>query len=489
VELKDALVGYADWLGYGHGERAAAWMQRLEVNRPELELFRAASSPRHSAYVARAASPAPAEGESASAPLPADAGAALERARQRADLNAFTWLPDALPSPGRGFLSGMPVAVKDLMHVEGMPLSGGSKAFERVPCTQDAEVVARLKRAGALVMGLANLHELAYGVTSDNPHFGRVMNPVAPGRIPGGSSGGSAAAVAAGIVGMAVGTDTGGSIRIPAACCGIVGFKPSYDAVPRAGVLDLAPTLDHVGPMGSSVADCAALFAAMLDMPALPAWTCADLSNRTVARLGGYFEQPIDEEVRRAIDAAVRALARDGARCIDRCIEGVELAPAILFNTICSEATAVHAERLRARGADMGEDVRVRLEVGHFIPGHWYLKAQRMRCALVERIDAAFEGADFLLCATLRAPAPAVGQGRVRIGDRDYALHTAVTNLTLPFNLAGLPAASVPWTLSTDGVPICLQVVGPRGGDWRTLAIAQRLELASPWRRRHAPQR
>jgi aspartyl-tRNA(Asn)/glutamyl-tRNA(Gln) amidotransferase subunit A len=487
VELKDALVGYADWLGYCHGERAAAWLRRLEVNRPELELFRDTPTPPSPAYIPREVTPAPADGESASAPPAAEGAAALERARQRPDLNAFTWLPDALPSPGRGFLSGMPVAVKDLMRVEGMPLSGGSKAFERVPCTQDAEVVARLKRAGALVMGLANLHELAYGVTSDNPHFGRVMNPVAPDRIPGGSSGGSAAAVAAGIVGMAVGTDTGGSIRIPAACCGIVGFKPSYDAVPRAGVLDLAPTLDHVGPMGSSVADCAALFAAMLDMPALPAWTYANLSNRAVARLGGYFEQPIDEEVRRSIDAAMRALARDGAHCIDRSIEGVEVAPAILFHTICTEATAVHAERLRTRGADMGEDVRVRLEVGHFLPGHWYVKAQRMRCALVERIEAAFEGTDVLLCGTLRAPAPAVGQARVRIGDRDYALHTAVTNLTSPFNLAGLPAVSVPWTLSTDGVPICLQVVGPRGGDWRTLAIAQRLELASPWFRRRPP--
>jgi aspartyl-tRNA(Asn)/glutamyl-tRNA(Gln) amidotransferase subunit A len=222
----------------------------------------------------------------------------------------------------------------------------------------------------------------------------------------------------------------------------------------------------------------------MLDMPALPAWSYANLSNRTVVRLGGYFEQPMDEEVRRAIDAAVRALARDGARCIDRCVEGVEVAPAVLFNTICAEATAVHAERLRTRGADMGEDVRVRLEVGHFLPGHWYVKAQRMRCVLIERIDAAFEGADVLICGTLRAPAPAVGQARVRIGDRDYALHTAVTNLTSPFNLAGLPAVSVPWTLSTDGVPICLQVVGPRGGDWRTLAIARRLELASPWVRR-----
>jgi aspartyl-tRNA(Asn)/glutamyl-tRNA(Gln) amidotransferase subunit A len=225
----------------------------------------------------------------------------------------------------------------------------------------------------------------------------------------------------------------------------------------------------------------------MLDLPAIPPWTYANLSNRTIARLGGYFEHPLDEEVRRAIEAGSRALARDGARCIDRSIEGVELAPAIQLNTICAEATAVHAERLRSRGAGIGEDVRVRLEMGHFIPGHWYVKAQRMRQALVERIDAAFDGADALVCATLRAPAPAVGQGRVRIGDREYALHAAITNLTLPFNLGGLPAVSIPWTLSTEGVPICLQVVGPRGSDWRTLAIAQRLELASPWSRRKPP--
>jgi Asp-tRNA(Asn)/Glu-tRNA(Gln) amidotransferase A subunit family amidase len=484
LDLKEALAGFAGWLGYGHGERAAAWLQRLEVNRPELELFRATPVPPGGAYVARAVPVSPADGESASQLSAGEAAVALAEARAQAGLNAFTWLPRELPPPAGGFLAGAPVAVKDLMGVAGMPLSGGTRAIDRETCARDAEVVARLKRAGAVVMGLANLHELAYGITSDNPHFGPVRNPVAPGHIPGGSSGGSAAAVAAGIVDMAVGTDTAGSIRVPAACCGIVGFKPSYDAVPRDGVLDLAPTLDHVGPMGSSVAHCAALFAAMLGLPEIPPWTYPDLSRRTVVRLAGYFEEPIDEEVRRAIDAAARALVRDGARCIGRCVDGAELAPAIQVNTICAEASAVHAERLQARGDELGEDVRVRLEMGHFIPGHWYVKAQRLRRPLVERIDAALEGADVLLCATLRAPAPAVGQGRVRIGGGDYALHTAVTNLTLPFNLAGLPAVSVPWTFSTDGVPISVQLVGARGADWRTLAIAQRLELASPWRRR-----
>lgn len=491
MELRDALVGYSDWLGHGHGERAAAWLQRLEVNRPELERFRATPPASNPAYVPRAALVASADGVvfAEREGMAADAPAALQRARRRPDLNAFTWLPDELPAPGRGLLAGVPVAVKDLMRVEGAPLSGGSKALDREVANHDAEVVARLKRAGAVVMGLANLHELAYGVTSDNPHFGRVVNPAAPDRIPGGSSGGSAAAIAAGIVTIAVGTDTAGSIRIPAACCGVAGFKPSYDAVPRDDVLDLAPTLDHVGPMGRSVEDCAVMFAAMLGLEAVPPWKYRDLTGRAIARLGGYFEQPLDDEVRRALDAAARALARDGARCVDRSIEGVESAPALQLITICAEATAVHAERARTRGHDMGEDVRVRVEMGNFIPGHWYVKAQRLRQALVESIEGAFAGADVLLCATLRAPAPAIGASHVDVGGASYALHTAVTNLTLPFNLAGLPAASIPWTWSSDGVPICVQVVGPRGQDWRTLAVAQRLESLAPWRRRAIRER
>ncbi|MDQ6681020.1 MAG: amidase, partial [Pseudomonadota bacterium] len=470
-DLRNALSGYSDWLGYGHGERADAWLERLTLNRAELDAFRSASSPACAAYCAAAATLASADGNLAGSragnmqPLPADAAAALARASRNADLHAFTWLADAVPAHGAGFLAGVPVAIKDLMAVAGMPLSAGSAAFERRPAPADAEIVARLKRAGAVVIGMTNLHEFAYGITSDNPHFGRVVNPAAPQRIPGGSSGGSAAAIAAGIVRAAVGTDTAGSIRIPAACCGITGFKPSYDALPRRGVLDLAPSLDHVGPMGRSVEDCAALFAAMLDLPAVPAWRYDDLSAIGVARLRGFFDGPLDGDVRAAVDAAVLALTQDGARCTEQQVEGIELAGAIQLNTICAEATAVHAERLREHGARMGEDVRVRLEIGQFLPGPWYVKAQRLRARLVARIDALFAGADVLLCPTLRTPAPPVGASQVDIGGTSYPLHTAVTSLTLPFNLAGLPAISIPWTRSKDGVPVCLQVVGARGAD------------------------
>ena len=341
--------------------------------------------------------------------------------------------------------------------------------------------LARLKRHGAVVIGLANLHELAYGITSDNPRFGRVVNPAARDRIPGGSSGGSASAIAAGIVRGAVGTDTAGSIRIPAACCGIVGFKPSYDALPRDGVLDLAPSLDHVGPMGRDVPDCAALFAAMLDLPDMPAWTRRNLRGVRIARLRGYFDAPLDADVRAAVDQASREAAHDGASIADADVAGIELAPAIQLNTIAPEATAIHLERLAQRGDVLGEDVRVRLEVGQFVPGAWYVKAQRLRTTLVRAIERAFDDADLLLCATLRAPAPRVGAARVDIEGRAYPLHTAMTQLTMPFNLSGLPAIALPWSRSHDGVPISLQIVGRRGDDWRVLAAAERLQARAPW--------
>ena len=483
------LIGYADWLGYGHGERAAAWLTRFEVNAAELEMFRATPAPACPAYLPAPTPVAVADGSATNeSAIPADARQALERARQRRELHAFTWHPEALEEPAVGFLCGVPIAVKDLMLVRGMPLSCGSAAMDPVVATRDAAIVARLRRAGAVVVGLANLHEFAYGITSDNPKFGRVVNPAAPSRIPGGSSGGSAAAIAAGIVRLAVGTDTAGSIRIPAACCGIVGFKPSYDALPRDGVVDLAFSLDHVGPMGLTVEDCAAMFAAMLELPSIPDWRRPDLAGTTVASLGGYFSEPLDAEVRAALEEAVQALGSDGARLIEHDIEGAALAPAIQFNIISPESTAFHAERLKQRGHQLGENVRVRIEIGLFIPGHWYVKAQRLRTQLVERIDRAFDAADALICPTLRAPAPRVGASRVDIDGRSYPLHTGVTNLTLPFNLSGLPAVSVPWSTSKDGVPICLQVVGPRGHDWRTLAFAQRLEAASPWSRKRGPR-
>ncbi|MGN6390453.1 MAG: amidase, partial [Burkholderiaceae bacterium] len=365
-----------------------------------------------------------------------------------------------------------------IVDVAGLPTTAGSRVLAGNVASEDAALVAALRGAGAIIMGKTNTHEFAYGVITPP-----TRNPWDLTRIPGGSSGGSAAAIAAGMAAAAVGTDTAASIRVPAACCGVVGFKPSYDVLPRDGVADLAPSLDHVGPLADNVTNCAALFAAMLDLPALPAWAYRNLSGRTVARLTGYFEEPLDGEVRGAIDEAMRVAADDGAACVERAVDGCEAAPAIQFNTICAEATCADWERLQHMPETLGEDVRARLEIGLFLPGAWYVKAQRLRRQLAERIDAVFDDADILICATMRAPAPPAGASSVTIEGKTYPLHTAVTQLTLPFNLTGLPALSLPWSRSADGVPIGIQVVGRRGEDWRVLAVAQRLEAASPWRR------
>ena len=180
-DLRTALVGYADWLGYGHGERAEAWLRRLEINAPELARFRARSAPACAPYRALPARVLPAEGiaDHSGPPPRADAAAALERAKGAPQWNAFTWLADSAPAHGSGILAGVPVIVKDLMAVAGRPLTGGSAAGDTAPAARDAEVVARLKRAGASIIGLANLHEWAYGITSDNARFGRVVNPAA----------------------------------------------------------------------------------------------------------------------------------------------------------------------------------------------------------------------------------------------------------------------------------------------------------------------
>lgn len=490
--LKETLVGYADWLGHGHPERAQAWVDRLEINRPEIDAFQALPTPDVPPWIATPTPLLPAAGDVPNAARPEadmpDAAAALETARQHPAWNIFITLAKTVPSVATGeraYLDGMPIAIKDLMAVKGFPLTCGSGAGGKDP-GHDAAVVARIRRAGGAIVGTANLHELAYGITSANPHHGHVVNPIAPDRIPGGSSGGSAAAIAAGMAVAAVGTDTAGSIRIPAACCGIVGFKPSYGALPTQGVADLAPSLDHVGPMADNVEHCAELFAAMADCDRVPDWRIASLRGLRVAELGGYFEEPLDAAVKAAVHAAAHAAGNDGATCSRFTPADAAIAPAVQFQTICAEATASDAEILRTRPETLGEDVRVRLEMGVFLPGYLYAKAQRLRRQLVHNIDAAFAEADVLLCATLRSPAPKAGAATVDIGGRTYPLHTAVTQLTLPFNLTGLPALSLPWCVSADGVPIAIQIVGRRGADWQVLAVAERLQRAAPWTRQRA---
>ncbi len=480
----EGLAGLADWLDLPDRHRAPLWAQRFAMNAPELARFQDAPTPAGPAYVARAIVPEPpaawlTHAQAATEPVgAARAQAALARARQHADRHLFTHLPECadIAAPAAGYLAGLPVVVKDMIGVRGMPRTGGSASSPTEAFPHDSAAVAALRRQGGVIIGLANLHELAFGASSDNPVFGRVINPLTPARIPGGSSGGSAAVIAAGVVDAALGTDTGGSVRIPAACCGVVGFKPSYDAVSREGVIDISSTLDHVGPLGRTVADCASLFAAMTGLPSLPTIPDLPLDGLRVGLLGGFFAEPLSLNVRAALQGAVRAMQADGASVVPVAVRDVELAPAIQFMTISTEAATALSERLRQHGDRLGEDVRVRLEMASFLPGHWYLKAQRLREVLVEALTRTFDACDVLICPVMRAEAPRVGEAVVSIDGRDYPLHTAVSNLTLPFSLSGMPAIALPAGRAPDGAALSVQLVCPSGKDWPLLQIAQRLE-------------
>jgi len=500
-----AVDGIARLGRYPHADRHQAWLDRLRVNLPELSTFEALKPEPELGYL----SPAPAGVADGGAPLAEDAGgiaaiardcrvasgrtaasaqAALAEALRRKDLNAFITLADpaaldaAASAAARRLrdgapmpLIGVPVAAKDLMQVAGFPQTNGSGGPAPAPATSDALVVARLREAGALVVGTTNLHELAYGITSENPHHGWVANPRRAGYTPGGSSGGSAAAVAAGIVRIAIGTDTAGSIRLPASCCGVAGFKPSFDAIPRDGAQTLGASLDHIGPIAASVADAALMYSVMAGQPARTA-SRAPLAGLRVGVPNNYFFDPLADDVARAVRAVLARMRDDGAMLVPIDLPGVERSAALQFVTLCSEATELHWQRLVERPETLGADVRVRLEVGQFLPATWYVRAQRGRAALAAMFAAAMREIDVLVTPTLRIEPPRSGAGSARIAGRDIPLHTAVTALTMPFNLTGMPALTLPCGRGDNDLPIGVQIAGRRGDDWRVLDVGARLE-------------
>lgn len=415
------------------------------------------------------------------------AQAALEAASAWRHLNAFTALDesdvlrqaeaiDAAVSrrADPGPLAGVPVAVKDLMPVRGYAVSNGTLARPPVTADRDAAVVARLRAAGAVVFGLTNLHELAYGVTSQNPHFGPVGNPRFPGRVPGGSSGGSAAAVAAGIVPLAIGTDTGGSIRIPAACCGIVGFKPSYGAVDKGDVHPLAWSLDHVGPIAASVDDAALMFRVMAALTEVPAGP--DVPVPAFAFAGRFFRDRVQSAILARLDEVRARVGRAGATVVDVEIADMHLSPGTQFLTLGAEATQANWDTFVEAGDRLGEDVRVRLAIGQFFLATDYVKAQRVRRHLRDACIRALGGADVLVTPTLPCVPPPVGQPTLTVEGRTRPAAALLTSLTGPFNLTGLPALALPCGLDADGFPISLQIVGRPGEDARVLAAGRWLE-------------
>ncbi|MCU0868551.1 MAG: amidase, partial [Burkholderiales bacterium] len=358
------------------------------------------------------------------------------------------------------------------------PVTAGTRARPAVDATRDATAVARLRAAGAVIPGLANLHECAFGITSANPHFGTVTNPRWPDRLPGGSSGGSGALVAAGVVPLAVGSDTGGSIRIPAACCGIVGFKPTRGVVPLDGVVPLAASLDHLGPMAGDVADCARMFEVMASVPpgAVEA-LAASAPLPTLGVLGGWFATQVEPGVDTGVRAALEALAQAGvaSRPVDGAFDAAAAAAQLVILT--AEAADANAALLASDTvALLGEDVRVRFEMGRCLMATDYVKARRVQAATRAAMLAGFAEVDLLVAPTLPCAPPRVGRTLLAIDGVSRPVAAQMTRFTGAFNLTGLPALSLPCGFDAEGLPVSLQLVGRPGADLAVLAAGLRIE-------------
>jgi aspartyl-tRNA(Asn)/glutamyl-tRNA(Gln) amidotransferase subunit A len=373
----------------------------------------------------------------------------------------------------RGPLHGIPIAHKDLFHTRGVRTTAGSKLYEDFIPSNDARAVEQLDAAGTVMLGKTGLHELAYGVTSNNPHFGPVRNPVDPRRTPGGSSGGSASALAAGMCLLATGTDTGGSIRIPASFCGVAGLKPTYGRISRAGVIPLGLSLDHVGPMAADVAGLRAAFAVL-------AGGAGRAVTRSPARIGlpeNFFFDRVDAEVRDAIHAAARAAEDAGFGIVPVRVPDIDTLNAVGRVILLAEASALYDSRLD-RPDLFGADVLSLLEQGRLVPASAYVNAQRLRKALAREFQALFTKIDALFTPTTPIPAPLIGEAEIIIdGNREDA-RLASTRFVRGFNVLGLPALSIPCGRTSSGLPIGLQIVGRAFEDEFLLDIAAALEPA-----------
>jgi aspartyl-tRNA(Asn)/glutamyl-tRNA(Gln) amidotransferase subunit A len=357
---------------------------------------------------------------------------------------------------------GIPLAVKDLFDTAGLVTTYGSAIFaDHVP-TETAAAVRRAEEAGYALVGKTNLHEFAFGVTSQNPHFGTVPNPLAPGRLAGGSSGGSAAALAAGLAEAALGTDSAGSNRIPAACCGIVGFKPTFGLVPLDGGFPLAPSFDTAGPLARTVAGCEALLAALL--PEFEPRRLESLEEVTVGVAG------LED-----CDALVRARVVEASERFPRRREVTLPDPTPTRPLFLREAADVHRTLFEEQADLYGENVRAKIEQALQVTDGEAQAAELERQRYAERVAAECEGVDLVVTPTLAFVAP-----RDTVDDLD--VRDAMISLTYPFNVLGWPALALPCGPAEDGLPASLQLAGPRGDDALVLAAGRLLEqaLASP---------
>ena len=387
-------------------------------------------------------------------------------------------------------LRGIPLAIKDLFDMAGVRTTIGSKFFADNIAEQDAFVVEKLKQAGAILMGKTNTHEIALGITGNNPHYGTARNPWDTRRIPGGSSSGSAIAVATGMALGALGSDTGGSIRIPASLCGVVGFKPTFGRVSLRGVFPLSWNLDHVGPLTKCVRDAALMLQIIavydpLDPASVKMLTgdylghlTDDVKGRKIALGIGDFIEAADPEILRAVREAAKVFQSLGCKVQEEDVSWLK--DAALANKLMtqSDGAAVHRERLKAHPELFGDDIRRRLEDGAGTPLADYIIARRTQTEARKKFEHFFESYDFLLTPTTPIAAPTIeGHDAVEQAGR-------LTRFTAPFNLAGLPALSLPCGFTKDGLPIGLQIISRAWGEFKVLNIGHAFEQATEWHKR-----
>ncbi len=403
---------------------------------------------------------------------------------------------------GRGndlSLAGVPMAIKDSFWTKGVRTTGGTKVLADFVPTEDATAVARLKAAGCVLVGKSSMHEMAYGFTSRNPHHGDCRNPWDPTRIPGGSSGGNAVALATAMAFAAVGGDTGGSNRQPAALCGVVGVKVTYGRVSRHGGIPLSWSMDTVGPMARTVGDAATLLQVMAGFDpkdpttrrdSLPDYLGAASDGLKGIRIGvphDHFMAQMEPDVGAAIQDALGVLKQAGAMLVDVRFPPLEPVVGAHRAIIFSEAAAAHEEMIRTRAADISDEVRPLLQSGLFLTATQYLAAQQARKKTIATYRNLWRSFDVLVTPTSPIAAPAIGATTARFGDKEVPLVRAFLDLTLPFNLTGQPAISVPCGFTKAGLPIGLQLVGRPFDEVTLFRAAAGYESATDWHTRTPP--
>ena len=361
----------------------------------------------------------------------------------------------------RGPLHGVPISVKDLIDVAGTPTTAASRVREGHLAAHDAAVIVALREAGAVIIGKTNLHEFAFGTTNEESAFGPARNPHDVSRSPGGSSGGSAVSVAAGMALATLGTDTGGSIRIPAAACGLVGLKPRHGDLSTEGVVPLSHRLDHVGPLARTVTDAALVYRSLRggSRPKSPA--PVPVSGLRLAVPRGYFFELLDDDVRARFEEAIDRLRAAGVRTTDVTIRHANLTPAIYLHLVLADAAAYHAATLERMPERYTPPVRLRLEMGRYVLAEDYARALEGREILRREVDSALAGHAALVLPTLPIPAPLLGAASVQVGQVTEPVRNLMLRLTQLFNVTEHPAIALPAGRTSAGLPCSIQLVGP----------------------------